>query len=220
MDGDGDEDIVAGNYGLNSPLRASAEQPMEIRFSDIDQNGIIDPFISTYVEGVAVPLAGMDDAIRQVPMLRKSYYNHVAFANAGIGDLYKGKDLKDVPEMSVTSLQTVYLENTGHGFAVHPLPVEAQYGPVYASCLEDFNHDGHKDILLLGNNKYNKLRIGQLDANHGILLAGDGKGHFSYVPQTVSGLKIRADVRSGVCINNTLIVGVNNGPPRVYRVAN
>jgi len=217
MDGDGDEDIVAGNYGLNSPLRASVQQPMEIHYSDIDQNGIIDPFISIYDEGVAVPLAGMDDAIRQVPMLRKAYYNHASFARADIGHLYKDKDMKEVPAMSVTALQTVYLENTGHGFAIHPLPVEAQYAPVYASCLQDFNHDGHKDILLLGNNKYTKLRIGQLDANHGIVLAGDGKGHFTYIPQNVSGLNVRADVRSAAFINNSLIIGVNNGPPRVYR---
>ncbi|HVV03092.1 MAG TPA: VCBS repeat-containing protein [Puia sp.] len=217
MDGDGNEDIVAGNYGLNSPLRASVEQPMEIHFSDIDQNGIIDPFISIYQEGIAYPLAGMDDAIRQVPMLRKNYYNHVAFARAGIGDLYRDKNLKDVPGMSVTSLETVCLRNTGHGFSVDSLPVEAQYGPVYVSCVEDFNHDGYKDILLLGNNKYNKLRIGQLDANHGILLAGAGGGQFHYVPQNVSGLKIREDVRSAVCINGSLVVGVNNGAPKVYR---
>jgi hypothetical protein len=150
-------------------------------------------------------------------MLRKNYYNHVAFARAGIGDLYRDKNLKDVPGMSVTSLETVCLRNTGHGFSVDSLPVEAQYGPVYVSCVEDFNHDGYKDILLLGNNKYNKLRIGQLDANHGILLAGAGGGQFHYVSQNVSGLKIREDVRSAVCINGSLVVGVNNGAPKVYR---
>jgi hypothetical protein len=218
MDGDGDEDIVAGNQGLNTPLKASVKEPMEIHFSDVDQNGIIDPFISTYEEGVAYPFVGMDDANRQVPLLRKSYYNYASFAKASISELYKDKSIKDVPEMSVTELRTVYLENTGNGFVIHPLPVEAQYAPVFVSCLQDFDHDGHKDMLLLGNNKYNKLRIGQLDANHGIVLAGDGKGHFHYVTQSNSGLHIRDDVRSAAFINNSLIVGVNNGPPRVFRL--
>ena len=190
---------------------------MEIHFTDMDQNGIIDPFISTYQEGVAYPLTGMDDAIRQVPMLRKNYYNHEAFARAGIGDLYRDKNLKDVPVMSVTSLETVYLRNTGHGFSVQSLPVEAQYGPVYTSVVTDLDRDGRKDILLLGNNKYNKLRIGQLDANHGVVLAAAGGGSFRYVPQAVSGLKLREDVRSAVFINDCLVVGVNNGAPRVFR---
>ena len=216
MDGDGDEDIVAGNLGLNSPLKVSGSEPMEIHFSDVDNNGIIDPFISTYEEGIAYPFAGQDDVIRQVPMLRKNYYNHASFAKADINDLYRDKRLQEVPAMSVTELRTVYLENTGNGFAIHQLPVEAQYAPVFVSCLEDFNHDGHKDILLLGNNKYNKLRIGQLDANHGIVLAGDGKGHFNYVPQTTSGLKIRGDLRSATCIGHSLIIGVNDGLVKVY----
>jgi len=214
MDGDGDEDIVAGNYGLNSSLSASDKDPMEIHYSDIDGNGIIDPFISTYEEGVSYPFVGMDDANRQVPVLRKAYYNYTNYAKTTTGDLYK--DSKNVPAMSATELRTVYLENTGNGFAVRQLPVEAQYAPVFVSCLEDFNHDGHKDILLLGNNKYNKLRIGQLDANHGIVLAGDGKGHFNYVPQTTSGLKIRGDLRSATCIDHSLIIGVNDELPKVY----
>ena len=120
--------------------------------------------------------------------------------------------------MEAKQLQSVYLENTGNGFIMHPLPIEAQYAPVFAISVNDFNHDGKKDILLLGNNKYNRLRIGKLDANHGVLLEGNGKGGFVYVPQSESGLKIREDVRSVSFINNSLIVGVNDGNIKMYQL--
>jgi len=218
MDGDGDEDIVAGNYGLNSPLKATDKAPMEIYFTDMDQNGIIDPFISTYENGISHPFAGMDDAIRQVPLLRKTYYDYATYAAATIKDICKDKNGGEASKMEATELRTVYLENTGKGLAIHPLPIEAQYSPVFAACLRDFDHDGHKDILLLGNNKYNKLRIGKLDANHGIVLTGDGKGNFTYMPQYKSGLKVRDDVRSVALIGNSLIVGINNGKVMMYRL--
>lgn len=120
--------------------------------------------------------------------------------------------------MHANELKSIYLENTGNGLKIHQLPVEAQYSPVFAVCIQDFNHDGFNDVLLLGNNKYNRLRIGKLDANHGIILSGDGKGGFTYTPQSKSGLKIRDDVRSVAFINKSLIIGVNNGNIKMYQL--
>ncbi len=221
IDGDGDDDIIAGNFGLNTPLKTSSNEPVEIYYSDIDGNGVIDPFLSSYSEGKPWPFVGMDDANKQVPSLRKKFYEYTSYATAGIKDVYPSSvKLEDVPKMSAAELRTVYLENTGNGFAMHQLPVEAQYAPVYAICVQDVNNDGYKDVLLFGNNKYNRLRIGQLDANHGILLAGDGKGGFTYVPQYKSGLNVRADVRSATILDNKLVIGVNNGPVRVYQLNN
>src|SRR5207237_7504794 len=94
-------------------------------------------------------------------------------------------------------MQTVYLQNEGEkGFIVHPLPMEAQYAPVYAITGLDANHDGKTDILLAGNNTWTRIKFGRYMANHGVLLLNDGKGGFTYVPQSQSGLDIRDNVRS------------------------
>ena len=45
------------------------------------------------------------------------------------------------------------------------------------------------------------MRFGRHRSNHGIVLTGNGKGEFSYVPQYESGLNIRGDVRSLEMIN-------------------
>ena len=219
LDGDGDEDIIAGNWGLNTPFKADTMSPVRIYYSDIDGDKVIDPLISVDNAGKQFPFIGMDDATMQVPSLRKKFYEYPIYAKAEIQDLYPtGTNLKKIPQMEIDELRSVYLENTGSGFIIHPLPVEAQYAPVFAISVADYNHDGNKDILLLGNNKYNRLRIGKLDANHGVLLAGNGKGGFEYLPQYSSGLKLRDDIRSAVFINNTLIIGVNDGAVKMYHL--
>lgn len=118
--------------------------------------------------------------------------------------------------LKAETMQTVYLENQGSkGFALHVLPLEAQYAPVYGIVAADVNHDGKKDILLAGNNTWTRIKFGRYSANHGVLLSGNGKGDFTYVPQTESGLNIRGNVRSLQLIHSgkseKIIAGINDG---------
>jgi len=112
-------------------------------------------------------------------------------------------------------MQTIYLENQGSkGFLMHKLPLEAQYSPVYSVTSIDANHDGKRDLLLSGNNTWTRIKFGRYSANHGVLLLGEGKGNFSYVPQYKSGLKIRGNVRNIVSVKGKdkiqIVIGLNN----------
>ena len=71
--------------------------------------------------------------------------------------------LKDAGILKAETMQTVYLENQGSkGFALHQLPLQAQYSPVYGIVAADINHDGKKDILLAGNNHMDENKIWSL----------------------------------------------------------
>ena len=113
-------------------------------------------------------------------------------------------------------MQTIYLENQGNkGFVLHQLPIEAQYAPVYGITAVDANHDGRQDLLLCGNNAWTRIKYGRYEANHGVLLLGDGKNNFTYVPQFKSGLNIKGDVRSLIKVAGSnkkeqIIAGINN----------
>jgi len=108
-------------------------------------------------------------------------------------------------------METVYLENKGTEFVLQHLPVEAQYSPVYGIILTDIDEDGKKDILLTGNNTWTRIKFGRYSANHGILLTGNGQGNFKYIPQYKSGLKLNANIRSSVLLdNNKILLGVND----------
>ena len=82
----------------------------------------------------------------------------------------------------------------------------------------DYDKDGNEDILLCGNINHARLRFGKYDANYGVLLHNDGGGNFTYIPQNISGFNIKGDVRSVALINNMLLIGVNEGAVKAYKM--
>jgi len=218
FDKDGNIDLILGNYGLNSQLKASDKQPVELYATDLDDNGTIDPILTSYVIGNSYPFIMMDDLNAQVPSLRKKFLDYTSYADATIQDIIPQQKLSAIKPLQANTFSTVYLKNTVNGFKIESLPVEAQYSPVFSICCTDVNKDGYDDILLFGNNMYNRIRLGRYDANHGMLFLNDGKGNFNYLSQTKSGFNIRGDVRSSLMINNKLFVGVNNKPLQVFQL--
>jgi hypothetical protein len=96
----------------------------------------------------------------------------------------------------------MYVQNDGNGnFSIKKLPVEAQFAPVYAIASDDFNQDGHLDIMVAGNQSVTRVSTGKFDANYGIVLLGDGKGSFTHLDAALSGLMIRGDVRDVQTVN-------------------
>ena len=101
------------------------------------------------------------------------------------------------------------------------MPVQAQFAPVTSILAEDFNGDGKKDLLLLGNKTDNRLKLGSMDANYGCLLEGNGKGDFTYVNQSVSGLSVNGDVKSLIRMQvgkePCLVIGAFNQSLQFYK---
>lgn len=218
FDNDGDEDLVIGNYGLNSQLKASAKQPATLYSMDIDGNGTVDPVLNSFVQNQSYPFITMDDINAQAPVLKKKFYDYNTYADATMKEIINPDKLETIKPLQVFEFATVYLENTGKGFVRKELPVQAQYGPVYAMGVMDANRDGKPDLLLLGNNQYNRIRLTQYDANYGQLFLNDGKGNFSYVPQYQSGLSIKGEVRGALIIDKKILVGINNQPVQSYQL--
>ena len=218
FDKDGDIDFAAGNYGLNTQLHADEKEPVQLFNTDIDGNGSDDPILTSYISGVSYPFNTMDDINGQVPLLRKKFYAYPSFADATIKDIIPEEQLKKAQVLTATDFRSLYFENTGKGFAAKELPAEAQFAPVYAIAAADINGDGFEDLMLFGNNIYNRIRLGRDDANHGTVLLNDGKGNFAFMPSYKSGITIRGNVRGCLFINDALFIGVNNDSLRVYKV--
>lgn len=218
LDDDGDLDMIAGNWGENSQIHASVKEPVELYYGDFDKNGFIDPLICYYIQGNSYPMASRDEMTDQIVSLRQKYPNYDSYADMTIRDVLTKEQIASATVLSATHLNTTWLENKGGQFVARALPLQADYAPVYAIHVDDFNRDGKKDILLGGNIEQTRIKIGKIDASFGVLLAGDGKGNFTYVDQLQSGLKIGGCIRDFALIGNKsgkkiMMAGINNGQP-------
>ncbi|WP_161888506.1 VCBS repeat-containing protein [Pontibacter russatus] len=216
---DGKPDLMVGNMGLNSQVKASGNQPAELYYKDFDDNGSVDPILTFYIKGQSYPYVTRDELLDQMSMMRTRYVSYESYADATLRDLFTPEELKGAKQLSANYLQTAYFEAGANGkFVEKPLPVQAQFAPVYAIQPLDYNRDGKLDVLLAGNMNEARLRFGKYDASYGVLLQGDGKGNFTYIPQSKSGLQLKGDVRSMLHIHNLLLFGVNQREIKAYKV--
>ncbi|NNE75737.1 MAG: VCBS repeat-containing protein, partial [Pricia sp.] len=196
FDNDGDMDYIVGNFGLNSQLKASPEEPVELYAKDFDNNGSIDPILTSYVMGESYPVFSKDDLLSQLSNLKSKYVNYSDYASAQIDDIFSENELSDVEILRAKTFATSYVENLGNGkFEISQLPSSAQFAPIYGISVEDFNNDGNLDALLAGNFFGTRVKYGRYDANKGLLLLGKGNGKFDTVDALESGLNINGEVR-------------------------
>jgi hypothetical protein len=222
FDHDGNIDMIAGNFGTNSQLKASINEPIELAFKDFDNNGSIDPILTYYIQHQSYPFPSRNEILNQISSLRIKFPTYESYSNARLKDLFPAENLKTATVLSATELRTVYFKNTGTKFEKHILPIEAQFAPVHAIEILDYNLDGNLDFILAGNQNAMCVRLGVMDASYGQLFEGNGKGNFSYIPQTVSGLDMTGDVRSLKVItikgNRYLFAGISNTGIVTYKL--
>jgi len=203
-------DLMIGNWGENSQIKASENAPAETYYKDFDKNGSIESILCCCIQGKSYPYVTRDELLNQIGGYRSQYPTYESYADATLETIFTAEDLKDVGHLMVNHLQTtLFLSTNTSKFKVNPLPIQAQYAPVHTITVLDFDKDGNDDVLLCGNNLHTKIRLGRMDANYGFLMKGNGKGDFQYLNQSLSGFKLKGDVRSVVLINNLLLFGIN-----------
>ena len=215
FDKDGDLDIAAGNWGLNTRLKASVEEPITLYRFDFDENGKTDPVTTYFYKGTETVLATKDELVKQLPYLNKKFLSYHAFAKASVPELFSAEKLKKAEKKQVYTLATTYFENLGNGaFKPRELPFMAQISSVKSMIANDFNADGLTDLFLLGNDSEISTQLGRLDASHGVMLINTRNG-FEY--KNTPEINITGAVRSNSPIviknENYYSIGRNNDQP-------
>ena len=224
LDGDGDDDILAGNWGENAKLSASADFPLRLYPADIDQNGNLEQILAVGKHEQYYPFLGKEELEKQIPgIIRRKYVDYKSFAQQTVADIF-GKSFEQTPFLSASTLASMRFTNDGHGhFIGQNLPAPAQWSPIMAFATGDINRDGRTDILTAGN-FYGVLPYeGSYDASYGSVFLGTGNGQFQPLMALQSGWQISGEGRSIQYINGSTGKGLyaaarNNAPIQFYTV--
>jgi len=224
FDKDGDIDLVAGNLGLNMRYRASREHTFDVYAGDFDKDGKSDIALSYYQGKHQYPVRSRACFVAQHPGIAEKFPTYESFAKAEIADIYSANILDTSLHLQVETFASCYLENTGNGkFEMHVLPNEAQLSSINDIIIEDFNHDGHLDILAAGNLFDMEIVTPRNDGGVGVFLTGDGKGNFKAIPSVLSGFFVPRDVKALSLIHldngdKAVVAGNNNERLQIFKV--
>ena len=194
IDNDGDIDLIAGNLGLNSRLKATDEQPVRMYYNDFDNNGTKEQLLTYYLNNKELVFASKDELQRQMPSLKKSYLYAEDFAKASLTDLFPQEKLDASQLFTANYFSNAILINDGNmHFSVQPMPWQAQLSPFKTATVINANNDNLPDILLFGNYDENNIEMGRYDADFGTILVN--KGNDKFVAQHLNGLQVKGEVR-------------------------
>lgn len=201
VNGDGRLDLVAANWGLNSPWRATKNKPFVAYYGEFTQPGRVE-FIETEWDRTSAaltarrPLATLGSAM---PFLFEQFASFKDFAEAPIA-LMLGSKISAAKQVSVNTLASTVFLNRGSKFEAVELPLEAQLSPAFSVNGADFDCDGNVDIFLSQSFMAMHPDYARQDGGRGLLLKGDGSGRFTAVSGDSSGLKIYGEQRAAaVC---------------------
>ncbi|MBS1932523.1 MAG: VCBS repeat-containing protein [Bacteroidetes bacterium] len=191
---DGNYDLIAGNLGLNSRLKASEKEPIRLYYYDFDGNGKKEQILTYYIQGQELPFANKEELEKQMPSLKKKFLYAEDFAKATLHDIFPESQLNQADVLTANYFSNAVLINHGNlNFETKPLPWLAQLSPYRDAVVVNANNDSLPDILLVGNYYENNIQMGRYDADFGTMLVNKGNGNFS--AESINGLQIKGQVR-------------------------
>ena len=222
INGDGYDDIIGGNHGLNSRFKASDTKPVCMYVSDFDNNGSVEQVICCYNGDSSYPMALRHDLVNVLPYLKKKYLKYESYKNQTIGDIFTPEQLSKAIKLNAYEMRSsVFINNRNGTFTTKALPTEAQLSPMYGIAVKDFDGDGRMDILMGGNLYESKPEAGIYDASYGVLLKGDGQGNFTAEHAQQSGILIKGAVRDIIELKvgkkKIVVVAKNNDQINIFK---
>ena len=197
INGDGRMDLVAGNWGLNSPYKSTPGKPLNLVFGDINQDGTNELIESDYYQGNLVPVRSFSELADTMPFLYSRFKSFRQYSRASVAQV-----IGDTPTKArLLSAQTLYSSlfiNEGDNFRMVKLPDLAQWAPTHGIVVGDFDGDGFEDLFLAQNFFPTRPQGDRLDASRGVLLKGHGTENFTVLESGRSGINLVGDQRAAV----------------------
>ncbi|MEX0660610.1 MAG: FG-GAP-like repeat-containing protein [Balneolaceae bacterium] len=196
INGDGALDLIAGNRGLNTDLNATPENPVILYYGDFNNNGLLDPVMTSGIAGKRYPVLKRDQILQEFSNLRQNFPDYESWASATIEDIIPSEQLEEAEKLYVHTFSSSVFINDGDGiFEQNSLPNEAQTSPIHDMVINDFFGLNSLGILAVGNNFGNRPETGPLAAK-GVLLKLEEDDRFTTFMSHQTGFYASGDIRS------------------------
>lgn len=223
LDGDGQLDIIATNWGQNSKYERYRQKPVRLYYEDPPQAGSMQLLEACYdpLMGKYVPIRMVDVVTKAMPYLAEKFPTYQAWAETGIDEALG--NLRDhFAYREANWLESTLFLNRGGHFEPRVLPLEAQLAPAFAACVGDDDGDGNEDLFLSQNFFTVEPETSRYDAGRGLWLHGDGHGALRAVPGQKSGIKVYGEQRGAALCDYDhdgrvdLVVTQNSAETRLF----
>lgn len=223
LDGDGDMDLVATNFGLNTKYHASPNHPALLYYGKFGTDAM--RLVEAEFEGdQLLPVRGKSCSTQAIPHLAKKFTTFHDFALADMKQIYSKPVIADSSKFSATNLASGIFLNDGKGwFEFEPLPRLAQVAPSFGPVASDFDGDGIVDLFLAQNFYGPQPETGRMSGGLGLMLRGIGGGQFESLGPLESGVSMPEDAKSACLVDfdgnswPDLLVASNNGLLRSFK---
>ena len=217
-DNDGDIDYAVGNVGLNTKYHADPGHPVILYYGDYGDEGVKRLVEAKYENDVIVPARGKSCSTKAMPHLSKKFGTFHQFASATLPQIYTKECLSESVKLEANTLESGIFINDGKGgFSFRPLPKAAQSSAIFGLEFVEVDGDGKLDLYAVQNFSNSQFETPPFRGGLSVLLRGDGKGGFTMVSHSESGLVVPTDGRALACsdLNGDgrpdFLVGINNG---------
>ncbi len=220
IDNDGMDEILLGNIGMNNKYRATEKKPLKVYGSDFNKDRSFDVVLAKNSKYGEVPIRGFECSSEQLPHLKRKFKTYEKFAHAEVSDIL-GEDIENALVLEANHFSSGILKKIGDKYEFTSFPNLAQISSVQGIETHDFNKDGLKDIILVGNLFDAEVETVRHDASVGLILLSHKDGSFTPVHPSRSGLNISTNCKDIEKLSEKgetyFIITSNNYDTKVYK---
>ena len=210
IDGDGDEDYLLGNWGLNSKFKANTQFPLVMFYDDFDKNDAFETIVAIEKNGKYYTTMGLDELAEQFSgMVKKKFNAYHEFAGKPLEEVIDNSLLQKSKKYEVHELQSGFLRNDKGKFTFVPFSNALQVSPIRCMVKNKFSSTNKEAVFAAGNYLMDHLGIDATDKNAFSVFPNPNTGSFAvYIPsgtvnqlilKDVSGKEIQIDrVKTGM----------------------
>lgn len=223
VNGDGNKDILVGNWGWNNKFWSGKNGPVKLYVSDYDKNGQVDQLLSYTLKGEEYPFLAKDEVERVLPLLKKHYLLYSEYAGVPMKDVFYGWVDTIKPIIAERLGSTVAYGDGKGNFTISDLPAALQLSPIFSFL--KIGSRPNANMYVSGGNFFDVIPYeGRYDAQPLALFTVDKQKNVSYLPQpNLSAIKEQVrDLKwlHTAKFGDVLVVAANNSKLMFYGFKN